>query len=111
MTPKKLFAALLAAAATLVITATPISAAPSYPCDSIIFNACFYPEPAFRGPEYRTVIHGHGCYTLPPSRSYHTNVTATAYSESDCTGQHAEIQGYFGFDIGFSALSYRYPAE
>jgi len=111
MTPKKLFAALLAAAAALVITAVPGNATPSYPCDSIIFNACFYPEPGFRGPEYRTTIYGHGCYMLPPSRSYHTNVTATAYSESDCTGQSAEISGYFGFDIGFSALSYRYPAE
>jgi hypothetical protein len=112
MTPKRLFAALLAAAATLVITATPISAAaPTYPCDSIIFNACFYPEPAFRGPEYRTVIHSHGCYPLPPSRSYHLNITATAYAESGCTGHSTEISGYFGFDIGFSALSLRYPAE
>jgi len=111
MTPKKLFAALLAAVATLLLTAVPGNATTSYPCSSIIFNACFYPEPAFRGPEYLTLIYGHGCYTLPPSRSYHTNVTATAYSESDCTGQSAEISGFFGFDIGFSARSYRYPAE
>lgn len=111
MTAKKLSAAFLACAATLVITATPASAVPSNPCGSIIFNACFYSEPGFQGTEYRTTIYYHGCYTLPPSRSYHTNVTATAYSESDCTGQQAEISGYFGFDIGFSALSYRYPAE
>jgi hypothetical protein len=112
MSLRKLSAILFAASAGLGITASPASAAvPSYPCDSIIFNACFYPEPVFRGPEYRTVIYYHGCYTLPPSRSYHTNVTATVYSESDCTGQQAEISGYFGFDIGFSALSYRYPAE
>lgn len=111
MTFRKLFAGILAAAATFVITATPASATTPYPCDSIIFNACFYPEPSFHGTEYRTVIYYHGCYTLPPSRSYHTNVTATVYSESDCTGQQAEISGYFGFDIGFSAQSYRYPAE
>ncbi|MFC4857852.1 hypothetical protein [Actinophytocola glycyrrhizae] len=111
MTVEKLSAVLLATAATFVITATPASAAPSYPCDSIIFNACFYSEPAFHGTEYRTTIYYHGCYTIPPSRSYHTNVTATVYSESDCTGQQAEIHGYFGFDIGFSASSYRYPAE
>jgi hypothetical protein len=110
MTPAKLSAVVLAAAATLTVTAAPAHAVP-YPCDSIIFNACFYPEPAFHGTEYRTVIHSPGCHTLPPSRSYHTNVTATVYSESDCTGQQTEISGYFGFDIGFSALSYRYPAE
>jgi hypothetical protein len=109
---RKACALSLAAAATFVITATPAGAAPSpYPCNSIIFNACFYPEPAFRGAEYRTVIYSHGCYPLPPSRSYHMNVTATAYAEEDCTGQQAEISGYFGFDIGFTALSLRYPAE
>lgn len=109
--PRKLFATLAAAAAGLVITSGPADAASPYPCDSIIYNACFYPEPAFHGAEYRTVIYSPGCFTLPPSRSYHTNVTATVYSADDCTGQHTEISGYFGFDIGFSALSYRYPAE
>ena len=113
MTLRKAFAISLVAGAAFVIAATPAGAAPapSYPCDSIIFNACFYPEPVFRGAEYKTLIYSHGCYTLPPSRSYHMDMTATAYAEEDCTGQQAEIGGYFGFDIGFSALSLRYPAE
>lgn len=108
---RKAFAISLVAAATCVLAVNPAAAAPSYLCDSIIYNACFYPEPGFQGAEYRTVIYSPGCFSLPPSRSYHTNVTATVYSADDCAGQQTEISGYFGFDIGFDALSYRYPAE
>lgn len=109
MTPRKLSPLLLAAAAALVTTATPANATETNACSSIIFNACFYSQPAFNGTEYRTTIYYPGCFTLPPSRSYHTDVVVTVYSESNCTGQSAEIRGYFGFDIGFAARSYLNP--
>jgi hypothetical protein len=110
MTLRRLSALALITAAAFATTATPANAVPANACDSIIFNACFYPQPVFQGTEYRTTIYSHGCFTLPASRSYHTDVTVTVYSESDCTGQHKEISEYFGFDIGFDARSYLYPA-
>jgi hypothetical protein len=109
MTLRKLTPLTLAAAAALAGGATPANATETNACGSIIFNACFYSEPAFRGTEYRTTIYYPGCYSLPPSRSYHTDVTVTVYSESNCTGNSTEISGYFGFDIGFAARSYRNP--
>ncbi|MFD9964351.1 hypothetical protein [Amycolatopsis sp. NPDC058986] len=96
----------VAAAAILTAAATPAQATEADACGSIIFNACFYPEKAFHGTEYRTTIYYPGCFRLPPSRSYHTDVVVKVYSESDCTGQSTEIRGYFGFDIGFDARSY-----
>jgi len=109
MKPRRLSSLLIITAAVLATTATPANATAANACSSIIFNACFYSQPVFNGTEYRTTIYSHGCYTLPPSRSYHTDVNATVYSESDCTGQSKEISGYFGFDIGFEARSYLYP--
>ncbi|GAA4549972.1 hypothetical protein [Amycolatopsis samaneae] len=108
MTRRTLPLALLAVAAALVTAMTPAGAAEEDACDSIIFNACFYPERAFHGTEYKTTIYFPGCFRLPPSRSYHTDVAATVYAESDCTGQSTRIQGYFGLDIGFTARSYFY---